>query len=364
MNDISVSGELRGGSMMFVKQHKIFYCPSNAGARLIVEDIAKCTTNAKVIKAELEPLRRRKSRQSFMNPCLGKIRGMSMMVAGAVKCNEQLGAVKNAARNRVGSILRAANDTGIGCVDKAVRRKDHVKGALSARVFKDLSLADVTLGGASFMIYLNSKTWEGNDGVTLSAMVERALTRGVHIVLVHENVVRFGGCPFSVFFNTTPRDLIDKGLYGPIAQPWHDGTFRNISIRLTAKQMGARRTMRGDVALSKAGSLKKMMADEIINEKERVTSFVMRRQNSSRDLDERGASMPEQQRNSASHSTATGRRRMSNAANETLVVAKQASRGRRMSLQEAGSSRSRRRLSLDSSALKQRAVPESTISYI
>ena len=64
----------------------------------------------------------------------------------------------------------------------------------------------------------------------------------VPIVLVHEQDAACGGCPFGLFFRTTPDDLINEHkLYGPVAVAWHPGPYRDVSVRLLAEALGARR---------------------------------------------------------------------------------------------------------------------------
>jgi hypothetical protein len=46
-----------------------------------------------------------------------------------------------------------------------------------------------------------------------------AIEAGVRVILTHELDKLKGGCDFERFFTTTPRHLIDNGLYKAIAIP-------------------------------------------------------------------------------------------------------------------------------------------------
>ena len=66
-------------------------------------------------------------------------------------------------------------------------------------------------------------------------------------VLVHEKDSACGGCPFGLFFRTTPQDLIDSKLYGPVAIDWHPGLYRDVSMALRAGALGGRKRWEGCV---------------------------------------------------------------------------------------------------------------------
>ena len=99
----------------------------------------------------------------------------------------------------------------------------HNPGA--SAVAKDLASAmngqikvtsDATEGTIThFLLYLNDQTFLHADGERLAHEL-RNLTmvgRTVQIVMVHENDSASGGCAFSIFFERTPLDLIQTGLY-------------------------------------------------------------------------------------------------------------------------------------------------------
>ena len=64
-------------------------------------------------------------------------------------------------------------------------------------------------------------------------------TAGVPIVAVHEKDPCAGACEFSAFFAVAPQDLIDDGLFGPLAVAWHKGPYRPVSIQLVAQALGS-----------------------------------------------------------------------------------------------------------------------------
>ena len=95
-------------------------------------------------------------------------------------------------------------------------------------------------GEASHMLlYLSHKTWLGAEGQRLAAEVRAARATDLAIVMLHENDEARDGCPFSRFFETTPKDLIQDGLYKALALAWYPGAFRPVSVSLVAAALGA-----------------------------------------------------------------------------------------------------------------------------
>ena len=54
--------------------------------------------------------------------------------------------------------------------------------------------------GGHFLLYLNNKTFVGEEGLTLAAEMQMVLNAGMRVVMVHENDIERGGCAFSYFF--------------------------------------------------------------------------------------------------------------------------------------------------------------------
>jgi len=90
-----------------------------------------------------------------------------------------------------------------------------------------------------FLLYLNSQTFVGELGQPLAAEVGRALKSGASIVMLHENDRQREGCDFAHFFTTTPRELIDAGLYTPLAVGLYPRPHRDVSMALVAQALGA-----------------------------------------------------------------------------------------------------------------------------
>ncbi|KAL1507993.1 hypothetical protein AB1Y20_007595 [Prymnesium parvum] len=90
------------------------------------------------------------------------------------------------------------------------------------------------------LLYLNTDTFLGVDGQTLANDVRLAWAAGVEVVLVHENDEHLCGCPFSRFFETTPQELVQDGLYKRLAVPFQPSPYREISQALLALALGAR----------------------------------------------------------------------------------------------------------------------------
>ena len=60
----------------------------------------------------------------------------------------------------------------------------------------------------------------------------------VDLLLLHENDFARGGCIFGHFFKTTPLELIEAGLFGPIAVAMHPVPHRDVSLTLAAQALG------------------------------------------------------------------------------------------------------------------------------
>ena len=96
------------------------------------------------------------------------------------------------------------------------------------------------------LVYLTARTWtSGEASVALATEVEAAMRDDVQLVLAHE----MPGCgqqareavEFSTFFaaDQTPPALLEKGIYALIAVPLKGGAWREASMALLAKELGA-----------------------------------------------------------------------------------------------------------------------------
>ena len=117
-------------------------------------------------------------------------------------------------------------------------------GLGSIRVGENAVLAQAThLAGLAkathMLLYLTSQTFTGDSGERLANDLRGALAVGLPIVMVHENDPLRNACPFDTFFQTTPQDLIDAGLYHGIATAWYPDAYRSTSIALIALRLGA-----------------------------------------------------------------------------------------------------------------------------
>mmetsp|Transcript_35964 Transcript_35964/g.94611 ORF Transcript_35964/g.94611 Transcript_35964/m.94611 type:complete len:193 (+) Transcript_35964:2572-3150(+) len=117
-----------------------------------------------------------------------------------------------------------------------------------------------------FLLYLNEQTFVDDDGA-LAKEVRGARAAGLPVVMIHENDSSRDGCEFSRFFQTTPNDLINSGLYSSaLAIAFVDGdAHRIVSQKLFAKSLGAEvlkhaarsSSLRG-IRSSSAGSLRSL----------------------------------------------------------------------------------------------------------
>ena len=90
------------------------------------------------------------------------------------------------------------------------------------------------------LLVLNKSTFQGDAGDELFDEVAKARTNGVEVVMAHECDVQRGGCNFVQFFETTPQKLISDGLFDKIAIACHAEPYRQMSMSLIAKALGAK----------------------------------------------------------------------------------------------------------------------------
>ena len=63
-------------------------------------------------------------------------------------------------------------------------------------------------------------------------------------LFAQENDATLGACEFGRFFQVTPPDLLNSGIYASLAIAFHDGSFRDVSAALLAVKLGAKRCAR------------------------------------------------------------------------------------------------------------------------
>ena len=106
----------------------------------------------------------------------------------------------------------------------------------------DLNAPQAEPQATHFLLYLNQHTFMEKVGETLAGEVRRAMASRLPIAMIHENDSAREGCEFATFFEITPKDLIDGGLYRSIAIAFMPGeAHRSVSRALLAKNhLGAR----------------------------------------------------------------------------------------------------------------------------
>lgn len=108
------------------------------------------------------------------------------------------------------------------------------------------------------LLYLCKETFVGDAGRRLAHEIREAKRLSLRIVMVHECDPDKNGCPFAQFFRTTPEDLIAGGLYGAIANAFHQQPHRQISLASVAVSFGAvesKSTLLGKLRRESKGSL-------------------------------------------------------------------------------------------------------------
>ena len=93
-----------------------------------------------------------------------------------------------------------------------------------ATTFTDItvSTAEAADGATHMLLYLSRDTWSDEEGRLLE-QVKAARAARLPIVLAHENDPDHGGCSFAHFFETTPHELIQGGLYSNLARSCFPG---------------------------------------------------------------------------------------------------------------------------------------------
>ena len=88
------------------------------------------------------------------------------------------------------------------------------------------------------LLYLNQQTF--TDGGGVARIIQAAMQSGITMVLVQEQDVKRGACPFRTFLDTTPPELIEAKLYNTLAVPLYTTPeHRTVSIFYIARIMGA-----------------------------------------------------------------------------------------------------------------------------
>ena len=95
------------------------------------------------------------------------------------------------------------------------------------------------LSSSPFVLYLSRHTWIGEAGDRLANEVRDARAAGLQIVMVHSTPDNDDGCEFSLFFSTTPNDLVQAGLYKALAFASYPAPFHHVSACLVARALGA-----------------------------------------------------------------------------------------------------------------------------
>ena len=97
-----------------------------------------------------------------------------------------------------------------------------------------------------FLLLLNNQTFIGEQGDRLAAELRYVLAESkkamsdsrMSIVMVHERDVDAGGCEFDRFIVCTPKDLVQSGLYKPIATSLYPGAHADVSHAEILRSMG------------------------------------------------------------------------------------------------------------------------------
>ena len=136
---------------------------------------------------------------------------------------------KVSSNKEVGAALRKTS------LQRRTSRQDGMDHVLKRLRRGSLNLDDLT----NMLLYLNAKTFVGEEGAILATEVSLAKAAGIEILLVHENDAALDGCPFFRVLQKTPHELIADGLYNKIAVACHPGPHCAVSLAMLAKSLGA-----------------------------------------------------------------------------------------------------------------------------
>jgi len=92
------------------------------------------------------------------------------------------------------------------------------------------------------LLYLNNDIFLDKEQSKTLEIVKMAKNKGICVILVHEQDIDKGGCPFSLIIEKTSTELLDPPfkLFREIAIPLYTrDEYRTISLRLILQKMGA-----------------------------------------------------------------------------------------------------------------------------
>jgi len=125
------------------------------------------------------------------------------------------------------------------------------------------------------LLYLNKRTFLGEEGARLADLIRTALQENRRILLVHENDPERDGCEFGRFFQTTPDDLIQRGIYKTVAVALHTEPYRSVSYALAAQALGA-------VEIAQGGQVRRISTTSLRSARPLRLSISLRRALASR----------------------------------------------------------------------------------
>jgi len=97
-----------------------------------------------------------------------------------------------------------------------------------------VSTAEAADDATHMLLYLNRETWSDER---LAEQVKQAREDKLKIVMAHENDPDKGGCIFARFFETTPQELINDGLYRDMAHPCFPRDWPHHEARARARAL-------------------------------------------------------------------------------------------------------------------------------
>ena len=234
-----VPGEALQQNYSFEHGCKLIYSPHNPGAFKFCQEMARSSFGVEVVREDVSGLH-----SGLEDETTASSRPSGRLSFAGIRRLKDLSDARSAdARRGHASVTRAPGGSSSPKVAfRAImlgsrRRKRSRRGAISASSTTRSISHDNDI--VVLVLYLNRNTWTGDDGHKLAEAVRAAWAEEVEIIMVHENDPTRNGCEFGHFFQTTPAELIDDGIYKTIATALHPMPHREVSLALVEKACGA-----------------------------------------------------------------------------------------------------------------------------
>ena len=154
---------------------------------------------------------------------------------------------KQESRSSISMTIHAAEALSARAAEALTMKGDLASVVEEAFVTRAEGLSEESIGDADdgqlvthMLLLLNTETFRGDEGDDLCDEIFAARSQGIEVIMAHESDSQRGGCEFVHFFEVTPQRLISDGLYDKIAIDCKAEPYRQVSLSLIAKALGAK----------------------------------------------------------------------------------------------------------------------------